>query len=197
MGKRGTKAMSGSEMKSLRQTAGVLGAVALMGALGLRDVAFAEERLFVYPAAGQSESQLADDRYACHVQALQASGFDPTRAAMVSRATPARAVVKVPPNESEGATGKGMIAGAVAGAVIGAATGDDAGRGAVAGAAVGTLIGNSVERKGAEAAEAQAQAEGEQKLRDSDAEAARLADQRARYKTAFGQCLEERGYTVR
>ncbi|HEX6999853.1 MAG TPA: hypothetical protein VF322_17100 [Gammaproteobacteria bacterium] len=35
-------------------------------------------KLYVYPAAGQSEEQLADDRYECHVWAADESGHDPT-----------------------------------------------------------------------------------------------------------------------
>jgi hypothetical protein len=35
-------------------------------------------QLYVYPAAGQSESQMADDRYDCHVWAVDATDFDPT-----------------------------------------------------------------------------------------------------------------------
>lgn len=35
-------------------------------------------RLFVYPAAGQSEAQTAEDRYQCHVWAADASDHDPT-----------------------------------------------------------------------------------------------------------------------
>lgn len=35
-------------------------------------------RLFVYPAAGQSEAQTAEDRYQCHVWAAEQSDFDPT-----------------------------------------------------------------------------------------------------------------------
>jgi hypothetical protein len=35
-------------------------------------------KLYVYPAAGQSEQQVADDRYACHVWAADQTGFDPT-----------------------------------------------------------------------------------------------------------------------
>jgi hypothetical protein len=159
--------------------------------------ASADERLFIYPAAGQSQAQLADDRFACHERAVGESGFDPTRAAFTSRAQPTQVTVKVPPNKSEGATGHGMITGAVAGAVIGAVAGDHAGEGAVAGAAVGSILGNSVERQGAEAAEAQARAKGEQQLKVQEAEAAKLADQRARYRAAFSQCLTERGYTVR
>ena len=34
--------------------------------------------LYVYPAAGQSEQQTADDRYECHVWAADRSGHDPT-----------------------------------------------------------------------------------------------------------------------
>jgi hypothetical protein len=35
-------------------------------------------KLYVYPAAGQSEAQAADDRYQCHVWAADQSGHDPT-----------------------------------------------------------------------------------------------------------------------
>ncbi|HEX5046473.1 MAG TPA: hypothetical protein VFX89_05075 [Gammaproteobacteria bacterium] len=35
-------------------------------------------KLYVYPSAGQSESQMAEDRYQCHVWAAGQSGYDPT-----------------------------------------------------------------------------------------------------------------------
>ncbi|HEU4617967.1 MAG TPA: hypothetical protein VFV10_07990 [Gammaproteobacteria bacterium] len=35
-------------------------------------------KLYVYPSAGQSEKQMADDRYDCHVWAVDQSGYDPT-----------------------------------------------------------------------------------------------------------------------
>ena len=35
-------------------------------------------QLYVYPAAGQSERQLADDRYDCHVWSVEQTNFDPT-----------------------------------------------------------------------------------------------------------------------
>ncbi|HVJ30412.1 MAG TPA: hypothetical protein VNA66_08920 [Gammaproteobacteria bacterium] len=35
-------------------------------------------KLYVYPAAGQSEAQTADDRYQCHTWAAGQSGYDPT-----------------------------------------------------------------------------------------------------------------------
>jgi hypothetical protein len=37
----------------------------------------ADQDIFVYPAQGQSETQLADDRYACHRWAVRESGYDP------------------------------------------------------------------------------------------------------------------------
>lgn len=36
------------------------------------------KKLYVYPKAGQSEQQTADDRYECHLWAADASDFDPT-----------------------------------------------------------------------------------------------------------------------
>ena len=35
-------------------------------------------KLYVYPAAGQSDAQTAEDRYQCHVWAAEQSGYDPT-----------------------------------------------------------------------------------------------------------------------
>jgi hypothetical protein len=35
-------------------------------------------KLYVYPAAGQSDAQTAEDRYQCHVWAAGESGHDPT-----------------------------------------------------------------------------------------------------------------------
>lgn len=37
--------------------------------------------LYVYPAGGQTEAQMADDRYDCHVWAVDATDFDPTMGA--------------------------------------------------------------------------------------------------------------------
>jgi hypothetical protein len=36
------------------------------------------QRLYVYPAAGQSEARMAEDRYQCHVWAVDATDYDPT-----------------------------------------------------------------------------------------------------------------------
>lgn len=37
------------------------------------------EELFVYPRAGQSDAQMAKDRYECHRWAVEQTGFDPTK----------------------------------------------------------------------------------------------------------------------
>jgi hypothetical protein len=36
------------------------------------------QALYVYPAAGQSEQKMADDRYQCHVWSADSTGYDPT-----------------------------------------------------------------------------------------------------------------------
>jgi hypothetical protein len=38
-------------------------------------------KLYVYPAAGQSDAQTSEDRYQCHVWATNQSGYDPTQGA--------------------------------------------------------------------------------------------------------------------
>ena len=35
-------------------------------------------KLYVYPAAGQSDAQTSEDRYQCHLWATNQSGYDPT-----------------------------------------------------------------------------------------------------------------------
>lgn len=42
------------------------------------EVPLIEEDLYIYPAQGQSDTQLADDRYACHARGRDATQYDPT-----------------------------------------------------------------------------------------------------------------------
>jgi len=42
------------------------------------DAAAGARQLYVYPAAGQSQRQLADDRYDCHLWSVEQTSFDPT-----------------------------------------------------------------------------------------------------------------------
>jgi hypothetical protein len=38
-------------------------------------------KMYVYPAAGQTEAQTSEDKYQCHVWAADQSGYDPTNGA--------------------------------------------------------------------------------------------------------------------
>lgn len=164
------------------------------GGLVLTSCLAIAQDLYVYPAQGQSDQQLADDRYACHRWAVTESGFDPSR---VSDVAPPRTVkVPVAENAAEGAATKGAVAGAVAGGIIGA-HGHDAAEGAVLGAAVGTLAGAVIEEQGRadarEKAEAEAQRQADEIARSKTERALRFSD----YRRALTACLEGKGYTVR
>ncbi|HEX5419313.1 MAG TPA: glycine zipper family protein [Gammaproteobacteria bacterium] len=156
--------------------------------------AAAEGKLMIYPAKGQSDKQLGDDRYACYVEAVQQSGFDPAKPPAAVPATPI--TVKVPENPRKGATGTGTAVGALAGAAVGNNNHDTLG-GAIAGAIIGSAIGGAVAAKG----QAEAREEAEQKAKQAAAgradERTKLAQSRAAYRAAMRACLEGRGYVVR
>ena len=84
--------------------------------------------LYVYPAQGQTDQQLKQDRFDCHQWSVNETGFDPVE---LSEHPPR--MVKVPDRAHRDATETGVIAGAIAGGIIGAAD-DHAGRGAAIGA---------------------------------------------------------------
>lgn len=159
----------------------------------LSQLTFSQD-VYVYPSGGQSEEQLAQDRYACHSWAMSESGFDPSRFSAVQ---PLKTVtVPVARNSADGATAKGTIAGAVTGGIIGSHDGN-AGEGAVIGAVLGTLAGSAIEgqgqRQAREEAEDQAQREAEQIAQNK----AELALRKSNYRRALTACLEGRRYTVR
>src|ERR1700688_4838380 len=85
------------------------------------------QKVFVYPANGQSAEQTDRDRYECHIWAVQQTGVDPSRA----DANPYERVVVQPANPP----GSGTVAGAIGGAILGAliAGPRDAGAGLVLG----------------------------------------------------------------
>ncbi len=154
-------------------------------------------RLFVYPAKGQTQTRLEQDRYDCHVWARQQSGFDPTSLAMTRPPqSTAPTVVPVAPNPSAGAAAKGTLAGAVVGGVIGAHNHDTA-AGAVLGAVVGSLAGGTIETEGRQKVEREAREEAQRVAALGSGE--QLAHDRRRedYRRAISACLEGRGYTVR
>ncbi len=136
----------------------------------------AAQELFIFPQQGQDQAQQDQDRGACHVWAVNQTGFDPTLASTT------------PPRSQEAAQGgllRGGARGAATGAVIGAIAGN-AGRGAAMGAAGGGLIGGM--RRSDQARQQQQQSRNWQAQQDA---------QRASYRRALTACLEGKGYTVR
>jgi hypothetical protein len=140
------------------------------------------QRVFVYPANGQSAEQTDRDRYECHVWAVQQTGVDPSRA----DASPYERVVVQPANPPGSGTVAGLIGGAILGSII--AGPRDAGAGAIIGGATGAIVGSASD------ANAQAQAQQTQYQINQSAAAGRArADS---YRRALGVCLQGRGYTV-
>ena len=140
------------------------------------------QRVFVYPANGQSAEQTDRDRYECHVWAVQQTGVDPSRA----DASPYERVVVQPANPPGSGTVAGLIGGAILGSII--AGPRDAGAGAIIGGATGAIVGSASD------ANAQAQARQTQYQVNQSAAAGRArADS---YRRALGACLQGRGYTV-
>jgi uncharacterized protein YcfJ len=138
------------------------------------------QRVFVYPAQGQSPEQTERDRYECHIWAVQQTGVDP------SRGNTYQQVVVQPANPPGSGTAAGAIGGAIIGAIIGGPY--NAGAGAIVGGATGAIIGT--------AADANAQAHAQQtqaQLNQSVSEGRARADS---YRRAIGACLQGRGYTV-
>lgn len=166
-------------------------AVVLFAALlGLSQAALSSNTLFIYPAAGQSDEQLAKDRYQCYRWAVDQSGIDPN-----TLSTPSTKQTAVR-NENHGDGAKGTVIGTLAGAALGnAIDGHTPGtvHGAIIGATLGTAIGNDSEHQGAKEAREKAQAQANEKARAKQDYQANIQD----YNRAFSACMESRNYTVR
>lgn len=145
------------------------------------------QRVFVYPANGQSPDQTARDRYECHVWAVQQTGVDPSR-------TDSSGYQRVVVQPSTAPPGSGVAGGAVAGAIIGSIIGGpwNAGAGLLLGGATGAIIGGAAEQNANANAQAQAQ-QAQQQINQSNAQARAGSDA---YRRAVGACLVGRGYTV-
>ena len=129
----------------------------------------------IYPAQGQTNQQIEQDKYECYSWAKSNTGFDPMNAS-----APA-----APQASSGGGAVGGAARGAAKGAVIGAIAGD-AGKGAAIGAASGGLVGG-MRRRGAQQQQAQAQQQVQQQHNSA----------RYEYDRAYSACLNGRGYTVK
>ena len=140
------------------------------------------QRVFVYPAHGQSPDQTERDRYECHIWAVQQTGVDPSRA----DANAYERVIVQPSTPPGANTAGAAITGAILGAII--AGPRNAGAGLLIGGATGAVVGSAVD------ANAQAQAQQtQQQINMSAAEGRARADS---YRRAIGACLQGRGYTV-
>ncbi len=135
----------------------------------------------IYPGQGQSEDQMARDKFECQRWATDQSGFDPLATPRASTPPPAA-------EQQVGGTGRGALRGAAGGVIVGAIAGN-AGRGAAIGAGTGALLGG-IRRSDQRTREQSAQASWEQQ------EAARISQGRNNFNRAYRACLEGRGYTV-
>src|SRR5450432_3929483 len=97
------------------------------------------QRVFVYPAQGQSPEQTDRDRYECHVWAVQQTGVDPSRA----DASPYERVVVQPATPPGANTAAGAVGGAILGALI--AGPRNAGAGLILGGATGAIVGSAAD----------------------------------------------------
>src|SRR6202790_3018628 len=140
------------------------------------------QRVFVYPANGQSAEQTDRDRYECYLGAVEQTGVDPSRA----DASAYERVIVQPANPP----GAGTVAGAIGGAIIGSilAGPRNAGAGLVIGGATGAIVGS--------ASDASAQAQARQTQAQIHQSAAAGRARAASYRRAIGACLTGRGYTV-
>jgi len=139
---------------------------------------FAQQAPIIYPAKGQSQSQMEKDKYECYGWAKNQTGFDPMQAGSTAQAAPA---APQPGGERVRGAARGAAVGAVAGGIAG-----DAGKGAAAGAAAGTMAGGMRKR------DAQRQAAATEQQQQAS-----LSQQQGNYNRAFGACLEGRGYTLK
>ncbi len=135
----------------------------------------------VYPSGGQSDDQMAQDKFECQRWATNQTGFDPLATPRASAPPPTR-------EQPVGGAGRGALRGAAGGALVGALTGDTR-RGAAIGAGSGALLGG-MRRSDQQRREQAAFDDWERQ------EAVRMTRERNDFNRAFRACLQGRGYTV-
>ena len=139
----------------------------------------------VYPAQGQSQDQMEQDKFDCYRWARDQTGFDPMQTPTTQTAPPEK-------EKKVWGTGKTAVAGAAGGAVVGGVAGGR--RGAVTGGLIGTAGGALIG-----SARSSNQRDREEKKRQEweRREANNYARARNEYNRAFGACMEGRGYSVK
>jgi hypothetical protein len=140
------------------------------------------QELIVFPAKGQSDSQMEKDKYDCYLWAKKETGFDPMAIPTASQPPPKS-------KKTKASAGRGMVGGALLGAAVGSLTGDAA-KGAAIGAGGGAVVGG--------ARKAETEKENQQANQQWAAEQnAEYMQKRGNYNRAFSACLEGKGYTVK
>ncbi len=143
---------------------------------GLMNSAMAD--FMIFPAKGQSNEQLEQDKFSCYGWAKQQSGFDPMAAPTTSTPAPSQ-------EKKSGGAVRGALGGAALGAIIG-----DSSRSARNAGVAGALIGG-VRQSSANTKTEQKTKEWEQR------ETSNYANNRNQYNRAYTACLEGKGYTVK
>ncbi|MCU7835241.1 MAG: hypothetical protein KZQ83_08275 [gamma proteobacterium symbiont of Taylorina sp.] len=133
--------------------------------------------LMVFPAKGQSDKQIEQDKYSCYGWAKGQTGFDPMKTPTTSTPPPSQ-------TKKSGGVVKGGLGGAALGGIFGGS------KGAKRGAAAGGLIGG-VRQSSANSASQQKTEQWQQQ------EASKYANNRDKYNRAYSACLEGKGYTVK
>ena len=140
------------------------------------------QEVIIYPAKGQSEDQMEQDKFQCYSWAKKETGFDPMQMPIATEAPPKK-------EAKQGGLLRGAARGAAVGGVTGAIAGDTK-KGLAIGAAGGGLIGG-MRRSDQRRRESQAQKQWEQEQGNA------YMQKRNTYNRAYGACLEGRGYTVK
>jgi len=143
------------------------------------------QEVIIYPAKGQSEDQMEQDKFQCYSWAKKETGFDPMEIPKATAPPPQKQAQK-------GGAGRGAVAGAATGAIVGGIVKGKkgAGRGAVIGGGSGALIGG-MRRENQRKQEEQARNQWEREQTNA------YMQKRNSYNRAYGACLEGRGYTVK
>jgi hypothetical protein len=143
---------------------------------------YAQEPI-IFPAKGQSDEQMEQDKYACYSWAKKESSFDPMAVPTASAPPPKQ-------KETKASAGRGAVGGAVVGAGLSKITGHSAKKGAVAGGAGGAVVGGS--RKAGTAEENK-----KANQQWANEQGAEYTQKRNHYNRAFAACMEGKGYTVK
>lgn len=139
---------------------------------------FALADFMIFPAKGQSNEQMEQDKFSCYGWAKQQSGFDPMKAPTTSTPQPSQ-------EKKSGGIAKGALGGAALGAILG-----DSSKSAKRGAAAGGLIGG--------VRQSSTNSKTQQKTEQwKQQEANTYANNRNQYNRAYTACLEGKGYTVK